>query len=152
MTSRKAVSNDWLFSRNVELQVDMYANSTATFVSEEAERMVVEQYRNRRHRPPVTEWSDYADPWEPAGLEDWSPVRSVRLSTPAVPKPVSLEKEQYREFASRRTARRKWRKAALRDLVEPAPKPIRRGPKIKDIPAILDDLHALMDGRTEACS
>lgn len=75
--SPKSFRNDWLFHRNIELHVDRYANSTATIESDQAERDVVEWFRNRRGRPMLTEWSDLADPLELAGIHDWG-VRARR--------------------------------------------------------------------------
>ena len=109
--------NDWLFLRQ---RFDpAIANSISTIEAEEAERAVAAEYRNR-HRRPLTEWSDLADPFEPAASEDWSPVRSVRLSTPGT-KPA---------------ARPKPKRPRLRGVGAYC------GPKIEDIPEILTELRA----------
>lgn len=86
-------SNDWFFPRSLhayfrvtEMALAM-ANSVSTLESEDLERQVVAEYRNRRRRP-ITEWSDLADPFEPAGWTDWSPVRSVKLATPGKPRRI----------------------------------------------------------------
>lgn len=79
--------NHWLFS-SVSNHTLSRANSTATVEADEAERDIVEHYRTGRRRRPLTEWSDLADPFEPAATEDWDPVRSVRLAT-AGTKPTS---------------------------------------------------------------
>ena len=153
MTSAKALGNSWLFTRNVDFMVDRYANSTATFVSEEAERAVVEQYRNRRHRPPVTEWSDMADPFEPAGWADWSPVRSVRLATPAKKSHPRLVEEENRQYLALRRERKQIASAVAALLTGRArrfrsDRGRQRSLKVDAIPAIRADLHSRMG----ACS
>lgn len=78
-------SNTWLFHRyrwDELASVDRWRDSTSTMEREELEQVVVAEYRQRRHRSPLGEWSELTDPFEPAGWADWSPVRSVAAAAP----------------------------------------------------------------------
>lgn len=150
----KALRNDWLFHRNIELAVHARWNSTATFDSEENERAVVKWYRDRvrRGRPCLTEWSELTDPFEAAGREDWSPVRSVKLATPGRATPGRIEPDDsgYTQFLALRRERKQIAVAVAalltgRTRVFRSDRGRPRKLKAKDVPMILAELHARMD-------
>lgn len=116
MINPKALNNRWFFTRgwNDLRAVYELGNSIATFESEEAERSAVAWIRDHPRRP-LGEWSDLADPFEPAAWTDWSPVRSAKLATPARTRPPCSDRGK--------------------------PRPL----NASGIPATLSDLHARMD-------
>ena len=145
-------TRDWTDGIHLDI-----ANSIATEESENAERMVCEWIRDHPRRP-ITEWSDYADPFEPAGWVDWSPVRSVKLATrrARVAVEVLLESPRVREDREFLRIRREKQRVAravsalltgrtrvvgnTRRRIDP-PKPrLPRSINVEDIPEILGEL------------
>jgi hypothetical protein len=102
--------NSWLFRQygwDNLTYVDRWRDSITTMERDAEEQEVVAWYRDHRRRP-ITEWSDLADPFEPAGIADWSPVRSVRLSTPGKPSSKKdTDADEYTRFLALRRQRRR---------------------------------------------
>lgn len=152
---RKALGNSWLFRGNCDLVVERWGNSISTFEREQDEKDAVAWIKDHRRRP-LTEWSDLTDPFEPAGWTDWSPVRSVRLGTPAKTARSRIVDREYTEFLALRRERKQIA-AAVAALLTGRSRRFRsdrgrpRGPRLPmagDVPAILSDLRDRMD----ACS
>lgn len=150
----KALNNSWLFHKNHDLVVERWGNSISTFEREEAEQAAVRWIRDHPRRP-LGEWSDLADPFEPAGSEDWSPVRSVRLGTAGKNRPAASASETSAPASGRSEflALRRRRKvaSAVAALLTGRTRQFRsdrgrvRSLKPENVPAILADLHARMD-------
>lgn len=58
------MNNNWIFANHRSTDSFMrLANCTSTLERDAAERLVVEEYRGRHGRPPITEWSGRAGQW-----------------------------------------------------------------------------------------